>query len=206
MTSFLRSTPLLIVAETGEPIHYTIFEQEDRYYTNMTSRCGVLVTGITPPREDCTPSGDNPLEGELLLLYTTQGCHICFIIPNNIHNTKGEKWQTPEILDKYTFVWKITNYSDRDVQLLHWRIRVQQKPQNLQLNFLKTWTNESNWCFASFFRQNLYQKTFKLHLLIPLLNQSRSLFISKTLNLFCLFVLLLSLLVRATLTVVAAVV
>ena len=41
-------------------------------------------TGITPPREDCrpratTPSGDNPLSGELFLLYTTQGCHICII-------------------------------------------------------------------------------------------------------------------------------
>ena len=46
----------------------------------------------------------------------------------------------------------------------------------------------------------------KLHLLIPPLNQSLCLCISKTLNLICLFVLLLSLLVRATLTVVPAVV
>ena len=36
-------------------------------------------TVITPPREDCRPRA------------TTQGFHICFIIPNNIQNTKGEK-------------------------------------------------------------------------------------------------------------------
>ena len=24
-------------------------------------------------------------------MYTTHGCHICFIIPNNIQNTKGGK-------------------------------------------------------------------------------------------------------------------
>ena len=39
----------------------------------------------------CKPLGDTPLSGELFLLYTTQGCHICFIIPNNIQNTKGGK-------------------------------------------------------------------------------------------------------------------
>ena len=55
-----------------------------RYYTNMTSLWG-----------------DNPLEGKLFLVETPQGCRICFIMPNKIQNTKGEKLQTPEILDKY---------------------------------------------------------------------------------------------------------
>ena len=49
-----------------------------------------------------------------------------------MQNTKGEKWQTPEIFDKYSIVKKITNYNNMDVQLLHWRIRVQQKPQHVQ--------------------------------------------------------------------------
>ena len=56
------------------------------YKYDIPVRC---TTEITPPREDCTPEGDNHLEGELFLLYTTQGCHICFIIPNSIQNTKG---------------------------------------------------------------------------------------------------------------------
>ena len=43
--------------------------------------------GITSPRDDC----DNPLEGKLFLVDTPQGCHICFIIPNKIQNTKGRK-------------------------------------------------------------------------------------------------------------------
>ena len=43
------------------------------------------------PERGVSPEGDTPLEGELFLLYTTQGCHICFIIPNNIQNTKGGK-------------------------------------------------------------------------------------------------------------------
>ena len=34
---------------------------------------------------------DNPLEGKLYLVNTPKGCHICFIIPNKMQNTKGEK-------------------------------------------------------------------------------------------------------------------
>ena len=41
------------------------------------------------------------VEGKLLLVYTPKGCHICFIIPNKIQNTKGGQLHT-EILDKYS--------------------------------------------------------------------------------------------------------
>ena len=51
--------------------------------------------GITSPREDChlraQPEGDNPIEGMLFLVETPQGCHICFMIPKKIQNTKGGK-------------------------------------------------------------------------------------------------------------------
>ena len=49
------------------------------------------------------PEGDTPLErsNSLWTPHRPQGCYICFIIPNKIQNTKGEKLQTPEILDKY---------------------------------------------------------------------------------------------------------
>ena len=57
--------------------------------------------GITSPRED-SPEGDNPLAGKLFLVETPQGCHICFILPNKYKTQKGEKLQTPEILDKYS--------------------------------------------------------------------------------------------------------
>ena len=49
-----------------------------------------------------TPEGDSPLEGKLFLVETPQICHICFIIPNKYKTQKGEKLQTPEILDKYS--------------------------------------------------------------------------------------------------------
>ena len=46
-------------------------------------------------REDChpraMPSSDNPLSGKLFLVETPQGCHICFITPNKIQDTKGGK-------------------------------------------------------------------------------------------------------------------
>ena len=120
---------------------------------------------------------------------------------------KGEKWQTPEILDKYSFVKNLQITITGIVALTHQSATEAPKcttgENNFQFDsekFLKTWTNESTQCFAFFFKYNLYQKTFKLHVLIPPLNQSRCLCISKTLNLICLFVLLLSLLVRATLT------
>ena len=53
-------------------------------------------------RGGLSPSSENPLTGKLFLVETPQGCHICFIIPNKIENTKGGKIQTPEILDKYS--------------------------------------------------------------------------------------------------------
>ena len=58
---------------------------------------------------------------------------------------KGGKWQTPEILDKYSFVKKITKYNNRDVQLLHWRISVQQKPQNVQQEKMFSLTQKIVW-------------------------------------------------------------
>ena len=33
---------------------------------------------------------------------TPPGCHICFIIANKHKTQKGEKLQTPEILEKYS--------------------------------------------------------------------------------------------------------
>ena len=41
-------------------------------YTNMTSLWGVCTTEMDPHK------------GDSFLLYTPQGCHICFVIPNKI--------------------------------------------------------------------------------------------------------------------------
>ena len=46
---------------------------------------------------------DTSIDGEcVFLVETPQGCHICFIITNKYKTQKGEKLQTPEILDKYS--------------------------------------------------------------------------------------------------------
>ena len=189
--------------------------------TNMTSLCSVLykydipvwcTTGITPPREECRPRATLLSRGSYSCCTPHRDVIFVLLYRTTYKTQKGENLQTPEILDKYSFVKNLQISITGIVALTHQSEREAPKRttgENFQFDsekFLKTWTNESTRCFASFFKYNLYQKTFKLHLLIPPLNQSMCLCISKTLNLICLFVLLLSLLVRVTLTVVPAVV
>ena len=71
--------------------------------TNLTC-CGVYTRNNFPERglslegvarEDCrpwaTPSSENHLSGKLFLVYTPQGFHICFIIPNKMQKHKRGK-------------------------------------------------------------------------------------------------------------------
>ena len=71
----------------------THFWRAIEYFTNMTSlgvstrnnfpERGLLLEGVAP--------GQEPSRGKLFLVDTPQECHICFIIPNKIQNTKVGK-------------------------------------------------------------------------------------------------------------------
>ena len=70
--------------------HYVVIVMMMILLTNKPKMIGVQGSKLRFFPHPCVVYNRNN-SGELFLLYTTQGCHTCFIIPNNIQNTKGEK-------------------------------------------------------------------------------------------------------------------
>ena len=68
------------------------------YIIQIWHPCGVYSRNESPKRR-LSHKGDTPLKRDLFLLCTPKGCHICFINPKKIQNTKGSK------IDKQQWFW-----------------------------------------------------------------------------------------------------
>ena len=98
------------------------------YYTNMTSLCGVQ---------------QSSRGGVIPVVHHTGMSYLFYYNQTTYKTQKGKN-------DKHKKFWilfckKITNYNNRDVQLLHWRIRVQQKPQYVQQEEIFSLTQKIFW-------------------------------------------------------------
>ena len=115
-------------------------------------------TGITPPREECRPRATLLSKGSYSCCTPHWDVIFVLLYRTTYKTQKGENWQTPEILDKYSFVKNLQITITGIVALTHQSEREAPKRttgENFQFDsekFLKTWTNESTRCFASFFK------------------------------------------------------
>ena len=125
------------------------------YNRNNSPERGVSPEGV--PR-GCTPRATLLSRGSYSCCTPHRDVIFVLLYRTTYKTQKGENWQTPEILDKYSFVKNLQITITGIVALTHQSEREAPKRttgENFQFdseNFLKTWTNESTRCFASFFK------------------------------------------------------
>ena len=94
------------------------------YNRNNSPERGLSPEGVARGRQS-SRGGVIPVE------HHTGMSYLFYYTEQNTKHKRGKMTNTRNF-GWILFCKKITNYNNRDVQLLHWRIRVQQKPQHVQ--------------------------------------------------------------------------